>query len=444
MNTLHDKSNLIPACLHTRNPSSPNFASRFRADVVQLVEASNIHKHSNTCYKYWNANRGDKKNCRMRMPRKLVPVSTIDPDTGHISMRRSDPMINNFNEYLITACRSNMDIKFIWSGSDAKALVYYITDYVTQMSLSFHDTFDFVQKSITSIMNSSHQTDKENAIEKSRKLVLRCYNTLASQQELSGVQVASYLMNWDDHYTTHKFQDLYLIQTELYLQTQLNEMPFKRKLEFSLQDHDEHLLQVIAEAQTDNDAIDPVLLPANQYIDGEGDMDDSENLLELLGNLDEYTTAAINATKKSTEEKYIAETIEAVENVGRFIHLNTHHQPSSNEFIDYPNQKAVPFVSTTPNLIRLNTKWQEQLKTEKERVRRSLITGNHDTADDTLDLHAAKVAVVTVVNPNSYNQSNFDSYGSILPVVSVATNFPNQTSIADEFTLNRERRAVFS
>ncbi|CAF4854187.1 unnamed protein product, partial [Rotaria sp. Silwood2] len=75
-------------------------------------------------------------------------------------------------------------------------------------------------------------------------------------------------------------------------------------------DRDEHLLQVIAEAQTDNDAIDPVLLPANRYIDDEGDMDDSENLLELLGNLDEYTTAAINATKKSTEEKYIAETIE--------------------------------------------------------------------------------------------------------------------------------------
>ncbi|CAF2818550.1 unnamed protein product [Rotaria sp. Silwood2] len=209
-------------------------------------------------------------------------------------------------------------------------------------------------------------------------------------------------------------------------------------------DRDEHLLQVIAEAQTDNDAIDPALLPANQYIDDEGDMDDSENLLELLGNLDEYTTAAINATKKSTEEKYIAETIEAVENVGRFSHLNTHHQPSSNEFIDYPNQKAVPFVSATSNLIRLNTKWQEQLKTEKERVRRSLITGNYDEEDNTINLPAAKDAIVTVLNPNSYNQSNFDSYGSILPVVSVATNFPNQTSIADEFTLNRERRAVFS
>lgn len=201
---------------------------------MRLVEASNVHRHSDTCYKYCNANHGGKKICRMRMPRKLIPVSTIDPDTGHIAMRRSDPWINNFNEYLIAACRSNMDIKFIWSGSDAKALVYYVTDYVTKMNLSFHDTFALVQKSITSIMNSSHQTDKEIAIEKSRKLVLRCYNALASQQELSGVQVASYLMNWDDHYTTHKFQGLYLNQIERFLQTELNEIRTKQKLELSL------------------------------------------------------------------------------------------------------------------------------------------------------------------------------------------------------------------
>ncbi|CAF4316080.1 unnamed protein product, partial [Rotaria magnacalcarata] len=232
----HNVSKLIPACLPTPNPSSPNFAARFRADVVQLVEANNIHKHSDTCYKYWNANRGDKKSCRMRMPRKLIPVSTIDPDTGHISMRRSDPWINSFNEYLITACRSNMDIKLIWSGSDAKALVYYITDYVTKMSLSFHDTFALVQKSITSLKTASNQTDTESAIEKSRKLVLRCYNTLASQQELSGVQVASYLMNWNDHYTTHKLEGLFLIQIERYLQTQLNKMRTKQKLEHSVHD----------------------------------------------------------------------------------------------------------------------------------------------------------------------------------------------------------------
>ena len=59
---------------------------------------------------------------------------------------------------------------------------------------------------------------------------MRCYNAIASQQELSGVQVVSYLMNWNDHYTTHKFQGLFLTQTERYLQTQLNEIRARKKL----------------------------------------------------------------------------------------------------------------------------------------------------------------------------------------------------------------------
>jgi len=118
-------------------------------------------------------------------------------------------------------------------------------------------------------------------------------------------------------------------------------------------------------------------------------------------------------------------------------------QSSVNELMNRADKQLVPFISATPNLARMNTKWQEQLKTEKERVRRSLITGNYDNLDDTLDLYAAKDAVVTVVNPDNYKKSNVENYGLILPMVSVTTNFPTQKSIADEFTLNREQRAAF-
>lgn len=97
-------------------------------------------------------------------------------------MKRLHETINNFNKY-------------IFSGSDAKALVYYITDYVTKSSLSFDDAFSLVLKAVQSIEKQKLNTDAVvNAEEKSRRLVLRCYNTLASQQELSSTQVASYLM----------------------------------------------------------------------------------------------------------------------------------------------------------------------------------------------------------------------------------------------------------
>ncbi|CAF1357094.1 unnamed protein product, partial [Adineta steineri] len=212
---------VMPACLPTPNPAHDDFQQIFRKDVIRLVETSNIHRHSATCYKYSKAKSDDKKTCRMRMPRALVEKSNIDVSTGQITMRRSHPWINNFNEWLISACRSNMDIKFIWTGNDAKALVYYITDYVTKSSLAFYDMFALAQQGIKSIEQHGSTNGFDNAVEKSRKLVLRCYNMIASHQEISGVQVASYLMNYGDHYTTHTFRNLFLISIESYLQKEL-------------------------------------------------------------------------------------------------------------------------------------------------------------------------------------------------------------------------------
>lgn len=212
----------------TPNPSTPNFTVDFKKDVVQLVNSNNIHNHTITCYKY--SKRQDNPVCRMRMPRRIENVSSINVESGEIKLKRLHETINNFNEYIISACRSNMDIKYIFSGSDAKALVYYITDYVTKSSLSFHDTFSLVLKAVQSLEKHKFVTDATmNAEEKSRRLVLRCYNTLASQQELSGVQVASYLMGWPDHYTTHEFVNLFLIGVESYLQASLVETRLKQK-----------------------------------------------------------------------------------------------------------------------------------------------------------------------------------------------------------------------
>lgn len=212
----------------TPKPSMPNFAKDFKKDVVQLVNNNNIHNHTITCYKY--SKKPDNPVCRMRMPRRIENVSSINIESGEIKLKRLHETINNFNEYIISACRSNMDIKYIFSGSDAKALVYYITDYVTKSSLSFHDTFSLVLKAVQSLEKHKLVTDAAiNAEEKSRRLVLRCYNTLASQQELSGVQVASYLMGWPDHYTTHEFVNLFLIGIECYLQASLVEARRKQQ-----------------------------------------------------------------------------------------------------------------------------------------------------------------------------------------------------------------------
>lgn len=103
----------------------------------------------------------------------------------------------------------------------------------------------------------------------------------------------------------------------------------------------------------------------------------------------------------------------------------------------------MPFIHTTSHLTRLNIRWQQQLKIKKELIRQILIAGDDEKIDDTLDLNTTEDTMVTTVNPINYNTNNCENYGSILPVVSLPTSFPTQTSIADEFTLNKEQRAAF-
>ena len=97
-----------------------------------------------------------------------------------------------------------------------------------------------------------------------------------------------------------------------------------------------------------------------------------------------------------------------------------------NEEIPHVGQQLTPFVSATSEHVRLNVKWQEQLKSERERVRRSLITGNYGNKDNMLDLNAVENAVVTVVDPNNHNTNEFQNHSSMLPVVPVTTQFPSQ------------------
>ncbi|CAF3322952.1 unnamed protein product [Rotaria socialis] len=128
--------------------SMPNFALHFKKYIVQLVNSNNVHNHTITYYKY--SKKYENPTCCMRMSRRIENVSSINIESGEIKLKRLHETINNFNEYIISACRLNMNTKDIFSGSYAKALVYYIMDYVTKSSLPFHDTFLLVLKAIQS------------------------------------------------------------------------------------------------------------------------------------------------------------------------------------------------------------------------------------------------------------------------------------------------------
>lgn len=102
-----------------------------------------------------------------------------------------------------------------------------------------------------------------------------------------------------------------------------------------------------------------------------------------------------------------------------------------------------PFVPMNAELVRLNATWKQQLKNERDRVRRSLISGNQVQDDEASIFDAIRDATVTVIDSRATRFDDADRFDSIPPLVSVTTKFPSQQTIVEEFTLNREQRAAF-
>ncbi|KAJ6527536.1 hypothetical protein B0H19DRAFT_969685 [Mycena capillaripes] len=201
----------------TRGPTSSDKAhhgSREK-DLHNLVKKCQVHTHHPTCYKYW---RGppEPKDCRFDLDEaNVTPVSMFDPDTGEIVLRCLDGLVNNFNETILEAMRCNMDIKFIGSGPAAKAILYYITDYITKTQLQAHVAYAALELAVKRLGEYDPNVDEYTV--RARKLLQKCAHAMIAKQELSAQQVVSYLMDYEDHFTSHKFNSLYWTSFEKFI-----------------------------------------------------------------------------------------------------------------------------------------------------------------------------------------------------------------------------------
>lgn len=188
-----------------------------QTDLHHLALACQKHVHAETCYKYWKGLH-EKKECRFNLDPSLhVEKTTIDLDTGEIDFRISDGMVNNFCETILLAMRCNIDIKFIGSGQSAKAVLYYITDYITKSQLKAHTAYSALKTAVLKLRAEENDTEEDDYAYKAKRLLVKCANSLISKQELSAPQVAAYLMGYGDHYTSHTFRHLHLPSFQAYI-----------------------------------------------------------------------------------------------------------------------------------------------------------------------------------------------------------------------------------
>ncbi|KAJ7130754.1 hypothetical protein C8R43DRAFT_836024, partial [Mycena crocata] len=176
-------------------------------DLHNLVERCQRHRHADTCFKYCKGG-SQSRECRFDLDKSNErPISVFDPESGEFHLRCLDGLVNNFNETMIKAIRCNMDIKFIGSGPAAKAILYYITDYITKSQLQAHVAYAALEVAVNKL--GEFNAEEDDLTSRARKLLQKCAHSMISKQELSSQQVVSYLMDFEDHFTSHTYTNLY-------------------------------------------------------------------------------------------------------------------------------------------------------------------------------------------------------------------------------------------
>ncbi|KAJ6622841.1 hypothetical protein B0H10DRAFT_1787574, partial [Mycena sp. CBHHK59/15] len=186
------------------------FALAFKDTVKELAIACNWHQHCSTCWKHLkNGEARTDQTCRMRINGQTRALTELDAETESILLRRLHPRINNFNDLILFLVRCNMDIKYIGSGDAAKALAFYISDYITKPTLTTHIGLSAVEYAIKKNEEKFEAAGLAVPSEDVKhSLFTKTVMAMVSKQELSHQQVMSYLVGGGDCYTSHTFNPI--------------------------------------------------------------------------------------------------------------------------------------------------------------------------------------------------------------------------------------------
>jgi len=159
-------------------------------------------RHNSTCFKY---NKKGTRECRFHFPRPKVETSHVD-ELGVAHLRRDDEWVNPYNPWIAAAIGSNQDLSFLATRAKALALLYYITNYATKDEASTYQMVmaaAMMKKTLEQGERASNPTNEETlALEKGmQKFALRVFNRMSHDKEVSGVQVASSLLQLPGRYT---------------------------------------------------------------------------------------------------------------------------------------------------------------------------------------------------------------------------------------------------
>ncbi|KZT61744.1 hypothetical protein CALCODRAFT_427481, partial [Calocera cornea HHB12733] len=182
------------------------FDELYRAHVRELVNECNWHEHKRTCFSHLRKGEleGD-TTCRMGINGVTRQQTVVDADSGAILLRRRHPRINEYNDVMMFLLKCNMDIQYLGSGEEAKAAIYYITDYITKSSLPTHVALNALA---LALQRNAERIGRADLVG-DRQLLNQVVNMMMSKQEMSHQQIMSFYVGGGDVYSSHQFKVLH-------------------------------------------------------------------------------------------------------------------------------------------------------------------------------------------------------------------------------------------
>ncbi|KAL1750608.1 hypothetical protein FB107DRAFT_177916, partial [Schizophyllum commune] len=147
--------------------------------------------------------KGDDGICDARFPREYISKSYVDRITGAIHVVKKEVMMNSVTPVLTYLTRGNTDTTSLQSGTSMKAIVMYVSDYITKCSLKTYHIMSCIKSVFERNAPMFEGTDQDRA--SARRLMVQMVNALAPRMEIGSPMASSYLLGMPDHYKSHEF-----------------------------------------------------------------------------------------------------------------------------------------------------------------------------------------------------------------------------------------------
>src|ERR1700723_4444536 len=194
--------------------STTNWWQNFKNTVDDLILRSNVHKCRTSISADEKKQKKERRgcinkhgNCKARFPRQTFEKTEVDPKTGALNIKKAERWINTLAPIVTYLLRCNTDVTSLLSGTAIKAIVAYISDYVTKPGLKTYTIFDTIRGIFD--RNSEMLSGSLERKEKARRLMIQIVNSLTSKMEIGGPMASLYLLGNPDHYTNMEFVTVY-------------------------------------------------------------------------------------------------------------------------------------------------------------------------------------------------------------------------------------------